>query len=161
MNDLIASTRQCGDCTLCCKMLYVSVYESPIGEYCKHCIPDNSCSIHEERHTLCRTFDCLWIKQTQIPESYRPDRCHVLFELPSHSLVYWAHVDDDYPDAYKTDEVQKIIRKINEAGHAVVMNNGGFYLPEGMTPEQLMNDLNHTATKHYEQGTLQLWQQQV
>ena len=148
--------RQCGSCTLCCKMLYVPDYDSKIGEYCKHCLPNTGCSIHETKKEICRTFDCLWIKQPQIPDSYRPDKCHVLFEMVPHSLVYWGHIDPEHGDADKTDHIQQIIKKINQAGHAVVMSNGGFYLPDGMSQRQLMNDLNHAYRENSKQGTVQV-----
>jgi len=152
----VKNNRECGSCTLCCKMLYVKDYNSPIGKYCKNCNPNQGCKIHEERKEICRTFDCLWIKQTQIPESYRPDRCHFLFELPSHSLVYFGHVDTDYPETFNSEKLKNIIKKINEAGHSVVLNNGEFHLTKNMTEKELFEDLNYTFQKNHENGNLQV-----
>ena len=41
-----APGRECGACTLCCKVFDVPVLEKPAGQWCKHCLPGRGCGIH-------------------------------------------------------------------------------------------------------------------
>lgn len=55
---------KCGSCSLCCKILWIPELDKKAGVWCKHCKPGNKkpCSIYENRPTLCRTFQCAWVK---------------------------------------------------------------------------------------------------
>jgi hypothetical protein len=99
------------------------------------------------------------LKQPQIPESFRPDRCGVMFELPSFSRVYIGHVDPSRPDVWKSPQVQVFIQKIKQAGHSVVIctsdKSKTFYsLSEGDTIENVKADLVNCAQKHIAQGLM-------
>ena len=70
----------CGNCTMCCKLLNIKETESKPGEYCKHCNPGTGCKIYEERPESCRIFECAWKQMEHTAEDLRPDKCGVLFE---------------------------------------------------------------------------------
>lgn len=74
----------CGSCTLCCKVLGVTVsetYEKPQYTQCKFC-NKNGCKIYEKRPMVCASFKCMYLKwqeEGQNPPSYlRPDRSRVV-----------------------------------------------------------------------------------
>lgn len=145
--------RSCGNCTLCCKLLGLkeSKKVGDVGTYCSFCDKNVGCTIYEDRGPDCENFNCLWLSQTQIPDSYRPDKLHVMFELPAASLIYIGHVDPDYPDAWKNINVHIIIDKINKAGHSVILVGKDFknvYLGNGMTKEDVYKDLNNCIKEH-------------
>ena len=150
--------RECGNCTLCCYILDVPEYNSPVNEYCKHCIINKGCGIYAERGTDCRTFECLWLTQEQIPEILRPDKSHVVFELPANCSTYIAYVDPAYPDSYKDNEVLALIDKINEAGHSVIIKcadgNKLYSLAPGQTRKEMHEELNKSIEIHKNRMTI-------
>jgi len=137
--------RECGECTVCCLALEIPEMNSPVNEFCKNCT-DSGCSIYKERPIACSSFNCLWIEQEQIPESLRPDKCHVMFELPYMCSVYIGY--ETKVDAHKEPNVLAMIQKINEAGHSVVIKcvdgNKIFSLTAGQTKEEMHNDINNS-----------------
>jgi hypothetical protein len=64
--------RECGNCTMCCKLLAVEALEKPAGVMCKHAC--GKCAIYEERPTGCRTYSCLWLTDERVPEDFKPSK---------------------------------------------------------------------------------------
>lgn len=85
---------ECGECTLCCKLLNIKDVDSKPGEYCKHCKPGIGCKIYNERPEPCRIFECAWKQMIHTGEELRPDRCNILFEKWS-DYVMVGSVDSD------------------------------------------------------------------
>lgn len=64
--------RECGDCSLCCKLMFIvendeeseeHTFIKEPGEWCQYVCPaHDGCSIHTERPEPCRKFDCSWLK---------------------------------------------------------------------------------------------------
>jgi len=148
--------RECGECTWCCYFTTAPELNKKVNEYCKHCIPDKGCSTYEQRLQVCKVFSCLWLKQQQIPESLRPDRCSVMFELPGYCKTYIAYVDPEKPDSWKQPNVMTLIRKINEAGHAVLININemNFFLPNGITLEDVKQDILNYVSMYRKEGRI-------
>lgn len=78
--DSLAEGRSCGDCTICCETLKITVPEllKPAGVLCEHCT-GGGCSIYETRPQVCREWYCLWRRLGQMPDVLRPDRLGVVF----------------------------------------------------------------------------------
>lgn len=154
--------RECGNCTACCTQLNVPEYDAPVGVTCSNCKvigADAGCTIHTTRHQVCRNFSCLWLMQEQIPDALRPDRSHVLFELPAGAKTYVGHIDPAFPDAYNEPGVRVLIQKITEAGNAVVLHLGAgrdriYALPAGLTKEEVQHDIHLAILKHQEEGRI-------
>ena len=80
--------KECGDCTLCCKLM--GVYEDtpvelakPPGVWCEHCDVGKGCKIYDNKPTACVMFECLWLQHQEMVEELKPNRSHVvMFELP-------------------------------------------------------------------------------
>ena len=137
--------RKCGDCAICCYHCNVPEMDSPAGQMCSK-NTGKGCSIYEDRPAICRPFQCLWLQQEQIPDSLRPDRCGVMFETPFECDVWIGYADPDNPEAWGSDEVQRMIGKINESGHSVVIllpdGMKVFSLAEGQTKEEMHEQVN-------------------
>ena len=148
--------RECGECNLCCKVLNIPEYNAPAGTMCEHCT-DKGCSIYEERHDICRGFSCLWLSQPQIPESLRPDKSGILFELPAGGMTYIGHLIEE--DALNKPEIQIFIDKIAEAGHPVLIqdtrtNKKMYKLAQNWTKEMVQIDVAKMIKKHQEEGRI-------
>lgn len=138
--------RNCGECTLCCYFMNVPQLASPANEYCTYCKPGEGCSVWNEREEVCETFGCLWWLQEQIPEYLRPDRIHVMFELPALCHVVIGYVEPGCPDAWKQSRVLTMIHKINQAGHPVALFQGKgkqnmYFVIEGYTKDRIFNEI--------------------
>jgi len=77
--------RECGECTLCCKLLEVHDIPSPIGVYCQHC--DKGCTIHESRPQECRGYQCMWSQMDDVGMEMRPDQCGIIFDRMSDDVI--------------------------------------------------------------------------
>jgi len=86
---------ECGECTLCCKLLNIKEVDSKPGEYCKHCKPGIGCKIYNERPEPCRIFECAWKQMIHAGEELRPDRCNILFEKWSDYVMVGSVNSDD------------------------------------------------------------------
>ena len=79
--------RQCGECTLCCELMNIKAYDSPMYEPCKHCDVGSGCSIHKTRDEMCRNFQCGWL-MGEMHDEDRPDRAGFLIEhLPDVPVI--------------------------------------------------------------------------
>lgn len=64
--------RQCGTCSLCCKVLDVPEVFSPAGQWCKHFRAGAGCDIHQLRPKTCREFACVWLAEDWLDASWQP-----------------------------------------------------------------------------------------
>lgn len=79
--------KECGSCTLCCKLLETHDIPSEIGIYCQHCASDSGCTIHDERPEECRIYQCMWSQMEHTAEELRPDRCGIIFDRISDDVI--------------------------------------------------------------------------
>ena len=97
--------RQCGDCTLCCKLLPVRSLGKKGGERCKH-----------QRHTGCRVYskllrvapecslwNCRWLVNDDTGELSRPDRSHYVIDIMPD---YVKTIDDETGEVTEVPVVQ-------------------------------------------------------
>src|SRR3954469_24382400 len=82
-------TKQCGDCTLCCKLMQVSELEKPGGTWCSHVTVNAGCGIYRERPASCRSFRCLWLMDPLLDEAWKPNKCKMVIapESDRHVVV--------------------------------------------------------------------------
>lgn len=52
--------RECGNCTLCCKVIGVPEIDKPRGQWCKHCDSGKGCEVYFFRPAACREWFCGW-----------------------------------------------------------------------------------------------------
>ena len=108
--------RNCGECTLCCKLLPVVELDKGACEVCKHQRYAKGCAIYTERPSSCITWSCGWLLDEELdPNFKRPDKAHYLIDpAPDYVTVFdnisqetirlpvlqiW--VDPKYPNAHR------------------------------------------------------------
>jgi hypothetical protein len=71
--------RNCGGCTVCCKVLKIDVPELKklSGMLCPNCT-GVACQIYENRPSACAEYYCGWTILRHLSDDWRPDRCGVL-----------------------------------------------------------------------------------
>jgi len=116
-------SRECGTCTLCCKLLGVEELNKPVGVWCSHCRKGEGCGIYPTRPEVCRIFECLWL-QGILPEKLTPQRTHCVFALAEDGKVCTVNADPDYGQPWETPEVQLAIDALVNCGITVVVACG-------------------------------------
>ena len=121
-----APGRECGSCTLCCKVYALPELEKPPGVWCKHCAPGKGCEIHDAPPPeQCRQFFCLWMTDGKMPDEWRPDRAKfVLTIFPPNGFVY-GQVDPGSPGAWRRqpyyDGLRAMARTLLDERRHVIM----------------------------------------
>src|SRR5690242_7260783 len=95
--------RQCGGCTLCCKLIGVTALGKPAGAWCVHCERSKGCAIYETLPEDCRTFNCGYIYMPNLDERWKPAVCKFVLstdETESHVKIV---VDPDRPGVWRKE----------------------------------------------------------
>lgn len=84
MSELVPN-RECGSCTVCCKVPIIDVPElkKPPGVLCGNCVAGLGCKIYDTRPEVCRVHYCGWRHLALLDESWRPDLSNIFIELKS------------------------------------------------------------------------------
>jgi hypothetical protein len=124
----MAEANHCGSCTMCCKLLDITVLKKPRNQWCPHCAIGKGCTIYDDRPAPCRSFVCLWLgSQTSpkpLPPQLRPDRSGVVFYYPENYRELIGLCDPASPGAWKTGLVQALLRSISKTGRRVMLGDG-------------------------------------
>jgi len=122
--------RECGGCTLCCRVLGVHELKKPPLAECSHCHV-MGCSIYKDRPKECREFNCIWLMDNSLPEELKPSKSHVVLsniehdvsiqgiEVPSKTII--VHIDPYFPTAYKEGAMKVFLNKELKAGTALIV----------------------------------------
>ena len=125
MEPQLRATRQCGTCTLCCKVLGVAALGKSAGVWCRHCRPSRGCAIYETRPQECRTFGCLWLANPNFPDELKPERSKLVFVLEAEGNRIIAYCDPGWPLAWKEAANYRMLKslamKSAENGRQVVV----------------------------------------
>jgi hypothetical protein len=119
---------------MCCKVLGIGAdfrgapFKKPAGQWCPHCKVGQGCAVYEERPTICRDFECLYLLGVKRGEAMfldhpelRPDRCGVCV-TPTTDGHLACSVDRHKPDAWKQGRIKEQIRAWVRAGIRVTIS---------------------------------------
>ena len=109
-------TRECGTCTLCCKVMAVATLSKPRGVWCDHALPGRGCGIYDTRPQDCRTFVCLWLRDESLGPDWKPEKSKMVLaheEATGHMLVY---LDPSTPRAWQRAPYMKRLTALMQAG---------------------------------------------
>ena len=125
--------KECGGCTMCCKIIGVSELDKSPNEWCKHCDIGEGCSIYKDAPDVCHDFKCLWLVSEDMPDELRPDKTKVVLGGTTDGKHVVAYVDPARPDAYKQGRIGMLLGSIAALGPVFVvcgdkrrMLTGGF-----------------------------------
>ncbi|MCA0399708.1 MAG: hypothetical protein LCH38_02700 [Proteobacteria bacterium] len=110
--------RECGTCTLCCKLFPVPELEKPAGRWCRHIAQGRGCGIHETRPEICRAFFCQWVYNADLGPEWKPEVSRFVLSIypGSNSLVVTA--DPGAPAAWRAEPYLRNLRRWAEAALA-------------------------------------------
>jgi len=139
--------QECGECTLCCKLLETHGIYSPIGEYCKNCNPEKGCTIYEYRPKECRDYQCMWSQAPRVGKELRPDRCNIIFDKISDKTIVGAQV----PFTKITPIISGQIDAFNREGFSVFISCGNrkdMFLAPYHKHEDIYKEINDSSILH-------------
>ena len=93
------TARECGTCTMCCKVMGIKEIEKPSGQWCPHCLPGRGCAIYQDRPGECRSFMCDWLQAEALGPEWKPEKSKIVLVSRYHRMV--AYVDPATPTAWK------------------------------------------------------------
>jgi hypothetical protein len=120
-----ASKRECGGCTLCCKVYNVVAFGKPAGKWCSHCAPGRGCKIHDNLPAECAAFDCLWKTMPALPMHWKPDQAKMVLTLHPQTNNIQVVVDPGQPSAWTRQPYHVQLRLLAKSnmtkGHLVIV----------------------------------------
>jgi hypothetical protein len=117
MTPAVPAARQCGTCTLCCKLLTIEELGKPAGQWCPHCIQGRGCAIYADRPNECRGFQCGYLMWPALGEHWLPARSKLVVAFKPDGNEIVIHVDPGMPNAWRAEPYYSEIR--NMAAHGV------------------------------------------
>ncbi len=108
--NVAAPGRDCGTCTLCCKVYEVPALSKPSNKWCSHCTPGRGCGIHETRPGHCRSFFCMWMTEGWIGPEWKPEVSKFVITLDPVSRYMLVQVDPGQPKAWRQEPYQSQFR---------------------------------------------------
>lgn len=97
----VVAGRECGTCTLCCKVAAVEEVDKPNGVWCSHCVPGKRCTIYSQRPPSCRNFYCQWMVEKGLGPEWKPERAKFALVKTESGRRLTALVDPGFPSAWR------------------------------------------------------------
>ena len=114
-----ANGRECGSCSLCCRVFEIAELNKPAHTWCQHCRPGKGgCSIYDDRPPVCRGFKCMWLRDASCPDHWFPRRARmVVHETVEHGeRTTTINVDRRYPERWREKPYYGDIRQLALSG---------------------------------------------
>jgi hypothetical protein len=147
-------TRECGECTLCCKLLPVLELDKPANIRCKHQRQIKGCLVyHTNKMPLsCHVWNCRWLVSDDTHDLARPDRSHYVIDITPDFVIavdrgenikiqvvqIWC--DANYPDAWKDPRLKAYMMRRGAEGIASMIRYDSWraiiVIPPNMTIEK-------------------------
>ncbi len=131
-------SRECGTCTLCCKVMGIVELEKPRSVWCDHAMPGRGCAIYAQRPHSCSVFSCLWLLDETLGEEWKPEKSKLVIVPDNDTRATRVYVDAAAPDAWKREpyysSLLDFMRKGLAEGRLLFINVGNrnsLLLPEG------------------------------
>ena len=99
----IVPGRQCGSCTMCCKVMRIDEIGKPAGLWCAQCDVGKGCRIYETRPGECRGFHCAFLRIAELGEAWRPSQSRIVLAVELDGKRLAAYVDHDRPEAWRRE----------------------------------------------------------
>lgn len=117
--------RECGSCTLCCKVYNVRALGKVAGKWCSHCKPGRGCTIHDSLPSECAAFNCLWKTEPAMSMQWKPDQAKMVLTLHPETNNIQVVVDPGQPSAWTRQPYHGQLRGLSKTnmakGHLVVV----------------------------------------
>jgi hypothetical protein len=101
LDSRVVAGRECGSCTLCCKVAAVEEVNKPNGIWCPHCVAGQRCTIYQQRPPSCRSFYCQWMLEKSLGPEWKPERAKFALVKTEGGRRITALTDPGFPTAWR------------------------------------------------------------
>jgi hypothetical protein len=108
------ASRQCGECSLCCKVMWIEALSKPVGAWCPHCAPKRGCAIYDGRPSECESFNCVWLVNELLDERWKPSKAKFVLTTSDDGIK--LRCDPGFPNAWRREPYYTEIREWAIAG---------------------------------------------
>lgn len=108
--------RECGNCSLCCKVMAIEELAKRAGSWCSRCSPGQGCRTYQDRPRECQDFSCLWLIDPRFGEHWKPNRSKIVLTTSADGLE--VRCDPGFPDAWHKEPFRTEICNLARAGEA-------------------------------------------
>ena len=119
LTGVAAVGRQCGACSLCCKLLKVLELNKPANVWCGHCKPGRGgCTIYDHRPNICRGYFCGWMMTKNVSDDWYPLKCHMVISLAKLDDIQTVTitVDPSHPMSWREPGYHRQLRALAMRG---------------------------------------------
>lgn len=121
-------TKECGTCTLCCKLFPVPELDKSAGKWCRHIVQGRGCGIHATRPPVCRGFHCQWLYNPDLGPEWKPEKSKFVLSIYSGSNTLAVTADPGFPEQWASEpyisQLRRWSRAALEQGDCVVVFQG-------------------------------------
>jgi hypothetical protein len=107
-------SRQCGDCSLCCKVLGIPELEKPKDAWCPNFLAGTGCRIYADRPPSCRNFVCRWLSDTAMGPEWKPNVCKMVVD--SKPSLFVVHVDPAVTQPWRAEPYFSVLKRLSAQG---------------------------------------------
>lgn len=115
----------CGTCTACCRVFAIPQVAKPAGAWCQHCTVGVGCKIYEQRPTVCRDYECLWLQAKKrgerIADELRPDRSKVVIGQSTNQQIITATQMPGAAGAWQRPRMHEFLKMFVDGGYTVAI----------------------------------------
>lgn len=116
MEPVSDGKRQCGDCSLCCKVLGIPELEKPKDLWCANFATGTGCRIYLDRPPSCRDFVCRWLTDAAMGPEWKPSVCKMVID--SRPNLFVVHVDPAVSRPWIAQPYIGVLRRLSAQGLA-------------------------------------------
>ena len=78
----VAPGRECGKCSMCCKLLHITELNKPANKWCGTASPAMAAARSTRPvRTICRSFGCGWLMSATVAPEWYPLLSHMILSL--------------------------------------------------------------------------------
>src|SRR6188474_3239187 len=89
----------------------VDELRKPVGVQCLHVRAGKGCGIYETRPHACRTFECVWLMDPEMPHRFRPDQTKVVLDQDGEGRWLVARCDPANPQAWRRNPIYAALKQ--------------------------------------------------
>lgn len=106
--------RECGSCSLCCKVLRIAELDKPKDAWCPNFKTGAGCTIYADRPPSCRSFNCRWLVDPALGPEWKPSLCKMVLDTRESFLV--VHVDPAATRPWRAEPYLSTLRRFSVQG---------------------------------------------
>jgi hypothetical protein len=108
------NSRQCGDCSLCCKVLRIAELDKPKDSWCPNFEHHVGCRIYADRPPSCRTFMCRWLVDPSMGPEWKPSVCKMVLDAKPNLVI--VHVDPAAGKPWRAEPYSSVLKRLAAQG---------------------------------------------